>query len=626
MDFNLRKRNKRPARYAIWGSILFLLGTLALVALELLNTYHQEEENALRQANGLSQLLAERLAAGISEAGLILQSSSQLPQVQALLHTGKSSEDGQQKLFQQLQQQLQLAPYLSRIEIIDSACQAIFTSRQAAIVRQPHNEFCRWLHRNEDPENNYTAAQHNPEQHGIVLASKLRDDGGNVIGMAAGVIANNFFQDEVSRITVGEHGEILVLDQRQLMVARWPKPPKGLERQFRPLQPAKLLSRDGNQAQFSAPSNIDGVTRLYSQSQTGRYPFQVAVGIARKDFTRSVQEKAMLALLGWLFIAGMTLLALRNYLSNLRQHTLLSRSTDLIRQSEEEAKLILDTAPLALLLVNPKTRRIQRANALARAMLQLPPRAAGSKEDSDILNLPFRLQPLDQWLEAGQEIENQEMELELEDHSRLWVIVSLRPLGERTPPSTLVALYDISSRKQLEQQLQESNQQLSEMAATDPLTHLYNRRYADMMLKDEISRCERYGQTMTIAVFDIDHFKQFNDRHGHQAGDNVLVAVANALTDTTRNTDISARVGGEEFLVIFPCTRLRDAQKVMERVQVVLSQTRFPLVDQSVTFSGGLTDWRPHDTPELMLARADRLLYEAKVAGRNILFNDLDMI
>ena len=132
------------------------------------------------------------------------------------------------------------------------------------------------------------------------------------------------------------------------------------------------------------------------------------------------------------------------------------------------------------------------------------------------------------------------------------MIVSLRPLGERSPPSTLVALYDISSRKQLEQQLQESNQQLSEMAATDPLTHLYNRRYADMMLKDEISRCERYGQSMTIAVFDIDHFKQFNDRHGHQAGDNVLVAVANALTDTTRNTDICARVGGEEFLVIFP--------------------------------------------------------------------------
>ncbi|RBH39984.1 hypothetical protein C3F00_042000, partial [Pseudomonas sp. MWU13-2860] len=166
----------------------------------------------------------------------------------------------------------------------------------------------------------YTAAQHNPEHHGIALASKLRDDEVNVIGLATGIIASHFFQDEVSRVPVGEHGEILVLDQRQLLVARWPKPPKGLEQQLRPLQPSKLFSRDGAQAQFSAPSNVDGATRLYSQSQTGRYPFQVAVGIARKDFTRTVQEKAVLALLGWLFIAGMTLLALRNYLSNLRQH------------------------------------------------------------------------------------------------------------------------------------------------------------------------------------------------------------------------------------------------------------------------------------------------------------------
>ena len=86
----------------------------------------------------------------------------------------------------------------------------------------------------------------------------------------------------------------------------------------------------------------------------------------------------MLALLGWLFIAGMTLLALRNYLSNLRQHALLSRSTDLIRQSEEEAKLILDTAPLALLLVNPEPGAYSAAT-LARAMLQLPPRAPDTR-------------------------------------------------------------------------------------------------------------------------------------------------------------------------------------------------------------------------------------------------------
>ncbi|XLM21754.1 GGDEF domain-containing protein, partial [Chromobacterium piscinae] len=176
----------------------------------------------------------------------------------------------------------------------------------------------------------------------------------------------------------------------------------------------------------------------------------------------------------------------------------------------------------------------------------------------------------------------------------------------------LVALYDISGRKQLEQQLHESNLQLAEMAITDPLTRLYNRRHGDMVLKDEISRCERYGQTMAIAVFDIDHFKKFNDQYGHQAGDDVLVAVANALRDSTRNTDINARIGGEEFMVVFPYTRLRDAHKVMSRLQMALTHTTFPFVEQRITFSGGITDWRPGDSPALMVSRADKLLYEAK--------------
>jgi diguanylate cyclase (GGDEF)-like protein len=114
------------------------------------------------------------------------------------------------------------------------------------------------------------------------------------------------------------------------------------------------------------------------------------------------------------------------------------------------------------------------------------------------------------------------------------------------------------------------------MAITDPLTRLCNRRHADQVLREELQRCERYSQPMSVAVFDIDHFKQFNDSFGHQAGDNVLLAVANALIDCTRSMDVCARIGGEEFLVIFPCTRLRDAEKVMARVQQVLASTIFP--------------------------------------------------
>ena len=621
MDLTPRKHGSRSARHAKWGAALFLLVTLGLVLLDLAVSYRQVESEAGRQASGLSQLLAERLSSGIHEAGLILQSSNQIPEVQHLLRNGGQSPEAQQKLEQKLQQQLQLAPYLSQIEIVDTACQTIFSSNRSSLPRSRHNEFCRWLHRIDPQESNYTVVMHSPTEGGIVLANKLHDGDGNLIGMATGLINHNFFQDEVSRLTVGEHGEILVLDQRQLTVARWPQVAGHDPQSYRPLQAHMILSHDANQTLFSAPSSFDGSMRLYSMRQTGSYPFQVAVGISRQDFTRYVWDKAWLALPGWLFVAALTLLALRKHLSNLRQHQQLLRGSERIRDSEEQARLVLDTAPLALLLVNPHTCRIQHANAPARELLRLPPRAPDESASHE-LNLPLKLQPVEQWLAENEDVMQREVELELEDQSRLWAIVSLQKLGRGNHPSSLIALYDISGRKLLEQQLHESNLQLAEMAVTDPLTRLYNRRHADTVLRDEISRCERYGQTMAIAVFDIDHFKKFNDQHGHQAGDNVLVAVANALRDTTRNTDINARIGGEEFMVIFPYTRLRDAQKVMSRMQMALTRSTVSVVEQPITFSGGITDWRPGDTPSQMASRADKLLYEAKLAGRNIILCD----
>ncbi len=622
MEMTNRKHVHRSARHAKWGAALLLLVTLSLVLLDLVISYRQVENEASHQANGLSQLLSERLSSGIHEAGLILQSSNQIPEVQKLLRSGSLPPEAQQDLQQKLQQQLRLASYLSQIEIVDTACQTIFSSKPDSAAHARHSEFCRWLHRGEPQESKYTAVVHSPTAGGIVLANKLYDANGNLVGMATGLINHNFFQDEVSRLTVGEHGEILVLDQSQLTIARWPKVQGKDPQSYRPLQPHVMMSRDASQMLFSAPSSFDGSMRLYSVRQTGNYPFQVAVGISREDFTRYVWDKAWLALPGWLFVAALTLLALRKHLSNLNQHQQLLRGNERIRESEEQARRILDTAPLALLLVNPQTLRIQHANAPARELLRLPPQQAEAAGRE--LNLPLKLQPVERWLLDGEDALQREVELELEDKSRLWAIVSLQQLNREGSPSSLVAMYDISGRKQLEQQLHESNLQLAEMAITDPLTRLYNRRHGDMVLKDEISRCERYGQTMAIAVFDIDHFKKFNDQYGHQAGDDVLVAVANALRDSTRNTDINARIGGEEFMVVFPYTRLRDAHKVMLRMQMALTHTTFPFVEQRITFSGGITDWRPGDTPATMVSRADKLLYEAKLSGRNIILCDQD--
>lgn len=233
------------------------------------------------------------------------------------------------------------------------------------------------------------------------------------------------------------------------------------------------------------------------------------------------------------------------------------------------------------------------------------------------MDLPFVLPPVDAWVRTGEMVRDREVEIVREDQSTLWVMVSLQPALHHEQPATLVGLFDLSQRKALENELEEKNRLLEEMAITDPLTRLYNRRHADQVLRDEIVRCERYGQRLTVAVFDIDHFKRFNDRYGHQAGDNVLLLVGNEIRDAIRQSDTGARIGGEEFLIIFPCTRLRDAYTVMERIRQRLAETVLPFTERRVTFSGGPTDWHPGDTPSSMLMRADKLLYEAKVSGRD---------
>lgn len=110
MDMTPRRFGSRSARHAKWGAALLLLVTLALLAVDLSTSYRQLETEAGRQASGLSQLLAERLSSGIHEAGLILQSSNQIPEVQRLLRYGSLDTDARQNLAQKLQQQLQLAP------------------------------------------------------------------------------------------------------------------------------------------------------------------------------------------------------------------------------------------------------------------------------------------------------------------------------------------------------------------------------------------------------------------------------------------------------------------------------------------------------------------------------------
>lgn len=160
-------------------------------------------------------------------------------------------------------------------------------------------------------------------------------------------------------------------------------------------------------------------------------------------------------------------------------------------------------------------------------------------------------------------------------------------------------------------------EELTYQALHDRLTGLFNRGKTEDRLRQEITRSSRYGNTFSLILFDVDHFKLVNDRFGHNAGDDVLVSVASNLKGNVRASDMVGRWGGEEFLVILPETDLDIAGEVAENLRLHIAQQTFPIPGGTVTVSAGVSSFLPGDSLQELVKRADSALYQAKEDGRN---------
>ncbi|MBW4582262.1 MAG: diguanylate cyclase [Tildeniella nuda ZEHNDER 1965/U140] len=179
-------------------------------------------------------------------------------------------------------------------------------------------------------------------------------------------------------------------------------------------------------------------------------------------------------------------------------------------------------------------------------------------------------------------------------------------------------------RKQAEADLKQANRKLHHLATIDGLTQIPNRRCFDAYLKAEWGRSQREKAPLSLLLCDIDYFKRYNDRYGHQAGDHCLQQVVQALKDSIkRPADLAARYGGEEFAIILPNTPAKGAVHVAKRIRRNLARLQIlhenSSVNHWVTLSVGIACWTPDQdfSPEDVIAAADRALYAAKSAGRN---------
>ena len=292
---------------------------------------------------------------------------------------------------------------------------------------------------------------------------------------------------------------------------------------------------------------------------------------------------------------------------------------------------LVEGMPDAVLVLDTKWRIID-LNPAVRRLLDLDSSAIGCS----IEEIPAVWDRIRGYCHSGN---GGRIEFALMETPLCYIDVRVSPLSDpnRRPSGYLIMIHDITKRHVVEAELQRVNRRLEsqikkiealqvelrEQASSDALTGLFNRRRLDEVLPRELKRAEHDGGTVSVILFDIDYFKQVNDRYGHEAGDRLLQALAHLLRERTRPGDIACRHGGDEFLLVLPETPLDAAEARADEIRVAFSRLSPHVVPggdngEEVSLSAGVAACPNHAlTEDAVIRSADEAMYAAKEAGRN---------
>ncbi|MBF0269995.1 MAG: diguanylate cyclase [Alphaproteobacteria bacterium] len=288
-----------------------------------------------------------------------------------------------------------------------------------------------------------------------------------------------------------------------------------------------------------------------------------------------------------------------------------------LQESEEKLRLIVETAPVPLVLTKVADDTVLYVNRLAQDLFRVP-------KDSSVLGHPAS----DYWVDPasrekmkdmlkaeGGRLHNVEARLKRSDGSWFWASMSAASTEFKGEAVLLVSVDDITSRKEMEDELRRS-------ATTDPLTGVANRRHFIDVAEREFARAKRYGHALSLVLLDIDGFKGVNELHGHLAGDKVLQAVALICKSGLREIDHLGRTGGEEYAVLLPETDGEKAFQAAERIRVSIKEARLDLeglaAPIAISASAGVAAMAGEDKGfDQMLSRASQALGRSKQGGRD---------
>jgi diguanylate cyclase (GGDEF)-like protein/PAS domain S-box-containing protein len=450
----------------------------------------------------------------------------------------------------------------------------------------------------------------------IILSKRISRQDGGFAGVLTAAIDSDYFNSFYNRMQLGAGGAISLIRRDGIVLIRWPMSNVGAD-----LSKAELFAHQlklSSVGYYRTISPFDGEAKYFGYEESSQYPLVVTVARSEQELLanwwKGLRTDALVGIV--LFCMIVLLAALLSSLFRFRLKT-----EQVLRERETRYRLLADNiADIVILLdgrgvllyVSPSVEPVLgfRGNDLiGKSCFDLV-----HEEDRE------RVQATTAELAGPDRTNTAAFRIARADGSIAWVEINFKLASERNVAEIkfVGVLRDVTQRKMMEDELNSLNSRLAQLATTDGLTGLPNRRTFDAFLHREYAGHD----TISVLLFDIDHFKTYNDSFGHQAGDECLKAVAGTIADATfSTTGMSARYGGEEFAIILPDVREAEALRVAEAVRLTVRSLGIanPASPRGyVTISCGVASRTETIINEAMLVGdADLALYEAKRQGRN---------
>ena len=352
-------------------------------------------------------------------------------------------------------------------------------------------------------------------------------------------------------------------------------------------------------------------SRFNSNAYNLRWPGLLVLGLAGYYMLTAIEKQA-----SWILETAIYILIVWGiYRTTTRQ--LRKDTQELARElklTKAKIPMIIQASPYPIIISALKDDRLLLVNEKAAALFNIDMRNIKQFRTEEYFVDPNARKELLQKLSITPVVENYQAVLRKPNtNESFWLEISARVMDYENEVALYSAFKDITAQKKHEQDL-------FEKAVLDPLTGCYNRRQFQELAMKEIRRAWRYNSEFCLMMMDIDHFKRVNDTHGHAFGDEVLKMMARVCKQSLRETDIFARFGGEEFIVLLTNTDLPGASIVAERVRQNIELCSVPLASGEIfhfSVSIGVVGSNASDDLDELIKRADTALYAAKENGRN---------